>query len=153
VVRGLLSDVVYRDIPGKLCGFFDLDTGQITIAHRLTPRRRRVTVIHESIHRDLNHGPARSLAENSAREVVVERLASRFLISLPELMRVMSQTTDLNLAAAMLDVDLQCLWARLLGLDSSERLIFNVCVLQCLRVRSDLAMSAVSAVMSMSPLS
>lgn len=143
---------MYRDIPGGLCGHFDLATGQITVARRLKPRRRRVTAIHESIHRDFNHGPAKSLAENSARELVVERMTARFLISLPELMRVMSQTTDLSKAAALLDVDLQCLWARIVGMDAAERIIFNICVLQCLRVRSELALSAVSHVMSMCPL-
>jgi hypothetical protein len=148
-----MSRIVYRDMPDMLCGFFDSTTDQIIINRRQTRRKKRVTVIHESIHRDFNHGPAKSLAENLAREIVVERMTARFVISLPELMRVMSQTTSLDVAADRLDVDLQCLVARLLGLDSAERIFFNVCVMQCIRVKSAMAMAAVSHVMSMAPLS
>jgi len=149
---GLMSNIVYRDMPDALCGFFDSTVEQIVINRRQSGRKRRVTFVHESLHRDMNHGPVGSLAESVAREVVVERLTARLLVSLPEIMRVMSQTTDLAVAAAWLDVDLSVLLARLMGLDSSERLFFDVCVRQCIRVKSALALSAVSSIMSMRPL-
>ena len=84
--RQVMGDIQFGDnLPGSVCGYFDKVTGLIHMDRKLSGRRRTCTYVHESIHKELGHGVAPSLGVHIRREIVVERLTARRLITLPDL--------------------------------------------------------------------
>jgi hypothetical protein len=133
-VLGKMGKIVYGELSGDLCGFYDNDTGTIHVDRRMPRCDQRNTIIHERFHRVLGHGPAPSLPVHMAREIAVERLTARHLISLPRLMEVMTRFGTAAERAAALDVDEDILYARVFGLDEDEQTIFEVCVRRCVGI-------------------
>lgn len=137
VSRESIVSVVYRNLPGAVCGYFDPVTGAIHIDRRMPKRSQRCTLVHESIHRVLGHGPAKSPAEHMAREVAVERIAARQLITFPDLVTAMTQHKDAAGMAGYLDVDEPLLYARVFSLDPLEQTIFEACARHCIGVGAE----------------
>jgi Zn-dependent peptidase ImmA (M78 family) len=141
-----MSKVVSRPLPDSLCGYFEYETDTIHINRDMSPRSKRSTWAHETVHRHMAHGPVRTMPEYVAREVGVEAMTARMLIPFPAFLRAMTKFSDMLLAAAYLDVDPSVLYARIMGLDRLERLIFDVCCRQCLGILSAAAMVATAAI-------
>lgn len=127
-----MGKIVYEEMPGTLCGFYDNDNGTIHVDPRLRKAAQRNTIVHEQFHRILGHGKAPSPAVHTSREVAVQRLTAHHLISLPALMKAMVEFDTQQEQADALGVSRNILMARMLGLESDEQLMVQVCVLNCI---------------------
>jgi hypothetical protein len=135
-------EIVLEDLGSELCGFYEHSTETIYINSRLPLRERRCTLVHELIHWERGHEPTDNLAVHTAREVEVDHEAARRLISFPQLMWAVSYFGGGGAGAEVLDVDPGIYIARILAMTRLEQVIFDVCVLQCIGIRSELALSA-----------
>lgn len=127
-----MSKIVYRDLPGELCGYYDNETGAVHIDRRLTRRAQRCTYEHELVHKILGHMPLASFAKHVAREIAVERLTARRMIAFPDLLRAaVEHDCETGAVADALDVDPDLVCARVMGLEPEEQLIFEVCARHC----------------------
>ena len=98
----------------------DWDAKAIYMDRRLSQAERRSTVAHELFH--LDRGPAPLDPRLLAREeAIVEQLAARALIPIPELGEALAWSYALDEAAAELWVDRNLLEARLAHLHPAER--------------------------------
>lgn len=138
-------NVVLGDLEQGMCGYFDKGTDTVHINKALTMRERRCTLVHELIHRERGHDPANTLAEHTAREVSVEWETARRLISFPALLWAMTRHLECHRSADALEVDAHMLITRILAMTPAERVLFDVCALRCIGVRSELAVSAGNA--------
>jgi hypothetical protein len=137
-------EVVLEDLGEDLCGFYDHATETVYINRRLSIRDRRCTLVHELIHWERGHEPTDNLSRHTAREVEVDHEAARRLISFPQLMWAMTYfgTGSGNAAAEALDVEPSAYLSRVLAMTRLEQVILDVCALQCIGIRSELALSA-----------
>jgi hypothetical protein len=122
-------------MPNAVCGYYDNETGAIHLDKQLTRRGRINTYRHELIHKLLGHGPAPSLPVHIAREVAVDRITARELISLPALMHSMVTQPCQKTRADMLDVDESIYFARIMALEQDEQLVMDVCVRRCIGLK------------------
>jgi hypothetical protein len=132
-----MGRVLYKELAGSQCGSFDPDSGAIIIDPRATRQTQRNSIVHEEIHRILGHGRAPSLAVHVAREVMVDRLTARRLIPLPALLNALVSCRSTAEKARTLGVSENILFARLVGLESSEQLFVDVCARRCIGVAWD----------------
>lgn len=130
-----MGRVVYKELAGDLCGYFDPDTAAIHVDPRLSKQAQVNTIVHEGFHRVLGHGRAPSLAVHVAREVMVERLTANHLIPLPSLLTVLCQYETTLERARVLGVSQAILVARIIGLTSDEQTIVDVCARRCIGIR------------------
>ncbi len=82
-------------------------------------------------------GGAPSLAVQVAREVMVDRLTARRLISLPALLAAFVSCGSTAEKARALGVSENILLARVVGLESAEQLFMDVCARRCIGVAWD----------------
>jgi hypothetical protein len=127
-----VAKVIYENLTGNLCGYYDNKTGAIHIDGRLNPVARHNTYRHELIHKILGHGPATSLAQHIAREVAVDRITARELVSLPALMWSLVQYPDQKARADALGVNESTYAARIFALEPEEQIFVDVCVRRCI---------------------
>ena len=135
-------EVVLEDLGDSLCGYYDHDTETVYINSRSSMRERRCTLVHEMIHWERGDATTNDLAVHTAREVEVEHEAARRLISFPQLMWAMTYFGSGQLAADMLDVDPPVYLSRILAMTRLEQVIFNVCALQCIGIKTSAALAA-----------
>ena len=105
-------------LPPGLYGLTDFPRRCSTVAPDLHPWQHRATLVHENIH--AVDGPVPRWLE-AREERRVHRETARRMIPLGELVHVLQTTTDARVAAAMLEVPVALVWARLQGLHPSER--------------------------------
>ena len=143
-----MAKVVYGDLPGSVCGYYDNKTGAIHIDGRMTRRGQYLTYRHELIHKILGHGPAVSLAHHVAREIAVDRITARELVTLPALMDAMIRYPDQQARAEALGVDESIYAARIMSLEPDEQTFIDVCVRRCVGLKMTTAGAAVEAAMA-----
>lgn len=122
-------------MPANVCGYYDNTTGAIHLDKHLTRRGRVNTYRHELIHKLLGHGPATSLPQHISREIAVDRITARELISLPALMTSMVKHPCQQSRSEALDVDESIYFARVMALEPDEQLIMDVCVRRCIGLK------------------
>jgi hypothetical protein len=132
-----MGRVLYKELEGDLCGYFDPDSGALVVDPRLGREAQRNTIIHEGYHRLLGHGRAPSLAVHTAREVMVERLTARHLIPLPSLLNALVKCGTTSARARSVGVSENIWLARLVGLETEEQLFVDVCARRCIGVAWD----------------
>lgn len=130
-----MGRVLYKELEGDLCGYFDPDSGAIVVDPRLRREAQRHTIIHEGYHRLLGHGRAPSLAVHVAREIMVERLTACHLIPLPALLGALVNYGLVSERAKALDVSEAIYVARMVGLTTEEQLMVDVCARRCIGIR------------------
>lgn len=130
-----MGRVLYKELEGSLCGYFDHTTGALVVDPRISREGQRNTIIHEGYHRLLGHGPSASLAQHVAREIMVERLTASHLIPLPALLHVLVTYADTGARAKALGVSENILYARVMGLTEDEQLIVDVCARRCIGLK------------------
>ena len=135
-------EVVLGGLEDGLCGYYDHATETVHINRALDMRGRRCTLVHELIHWEQGHEPVDDLAVHTAREVNVEREAARRLVSLPALIWAWTTYANPRASSEGLEVDHQVLMSRFLAMTPAEQIIFDVCAMRCIGVRSELALSA-----------
>lgn len=123
-------------------GFYEHDTETVYINERLTMRGRRCTLVHETIHWERGDESTDNLSIHTAREVEVDHEAARRLISFPQLIWAMTYHGNGRKACDTLDVDPAVYLSRILAMTRLEQIIFDVCALQCIGIRSELALTA-----------
>ena len=130
-----MGRVLYKELEGDLCGYFDPDSGAIVVDPRIRREAQMHTIIHEGFHRVLGHGRAPSLAVHVAREVMVERLTASHLIPLPALLAVLVTYGTMAARARALGVSESIIIARVVGLTTEEQLFVDVCARRCIGVK------------------
>lgn len=134
--------VVLEDLGPDLCGYYEHETRTVHINSALPLRERRTTLVHELIHAERAHEPVDNLAVHMAREVEVEHEAARRLISFPQLMWAVTYHGAGGGGTSALDVEPCVYIARILAMTRMEQIIFDVCALQCIGVKTEMALSA-----------
>lgn len=134
--------VVVENIGPDLCGYYDHTTQTVYISEALSPRERHCTLVHELIHAEQGHEPAGSLPEHLAREIMVEQETARRLISFPQLMWAVTYHGSGITTAEALGVPPEVYFSRILAMTRAEQIVFEVCGMQCIGVRTEQAMSA-----------
>ncbi|WP_139650725.1 hypothetical protein [Tessaracoccus massiliensis] len=122
----MTGDIIWPDgwrldieaLPAGFYGLTDFQQRRSVVAAGLHPWLHRATLVHESIH--AADGPVPRWLEGR-EERRVHRETARRMIPLGELVHVLQITTDARVAAAMLEVPVALVWARLQGLHPSER--------------------------------
>lgn len=114
--RGWRLDI--EPLPAGFYGVTHFRQRRSIIAPDLHPWMHRAVMLHESIH--AHDGPVPRFLE-MREERRVHRETARRMIPLGELVHVLQTTTDARVAAAMLEVPVALVWARLQGLHPSER--------------------------------
>jgi hypothetical protein len=137
--------VVVGDIGPELCGYYDHSTRTVHISESLSVRERHCTLVHELIHAERGHETALTLPQHLAREIDVEQETARRLISLPQLMWAVTYYGAGGTGCAGLGVPPEMYYSRVLGMTKAEQVIFEVCAMQCIGVRSEVALSAGNA--------
>lgn len=124
-----MGRTVFADgLQGGVCGYYDSREGRVYVDKKLSRTMQRCTEVHESIHKEFNHGPVTSEAARVAREVAVERTAARRLIDFPALIGAVTRyPKDPAGAARYLQVDLSVYISRVLGLTELEQMVLEVC--------------------------
>lgn len=138
-------EVVLSDLGEGLCGYYDHASETVHINERLSATERRCTLVHELIHWERGDEPTDNLSVHTAREVEVDHEAARRLISFPQLMWAMTYHGSGYLACETLDVEPGVYMSRLLAMTRLEQIIFDVCALQCIGIKSSTALSAGSS--------
>lgn len=139
---GMGLEIVLSDLDDGLCGYYDHATETVHINSRLSARERRATLVHEMIHWERGDEPTDSLPVHMAREVEVDHETARRLISFPQLMWAMTYFGSGQLACEVLDVEPSVYLSRILAMTRLEQIILDVCAVQCIGIRSELAQSA-----------
>lgn len=135
-------EVVLSDLGDGLCGYYDHATETVHINSRLSIRDRRCALVHELIHWERGDQPTDSLPVHTAREVEVEHEAARRLITFPQLIWAITYYGAGGAGADTLDVEPAVYISRIMAMTRLEQIVFDVCAMQCIGVRSDLALSA-----------
>lgn len=138
-------EVVLEDLGNELCGYYDHATETVHINSRLSIRERRTTLVHELIHWERGDQPTDSLSVHTAREVEVEHESARRLISFPQLIWAITYYGAGGAGAEALDVDLSVYISRIMAMTRLEQIIFDVCAMQCIGIKSSTALSAGSS--------
>ncbi len=129
---GELNDIIFRDLPDDLAGYYDHVSARIYIDPRRPTGTIRTTLVHEGIHKNLGHEPISGAAHN-AREIGVEVLTARRLINFQMLLQgLMLETSLLNLAQ-LWHVDIGLVVTRLGAITPLEHNIIEVCGRYCAR--------------------
>lgn len=110
--------VEHAQLPNGLRGLTIFAERRSVIAGDLHPWQHTATCVHESIHAADGPVPAWQEAREEQR---VNRETARRLIPLPALLHTMRETNDARMAAAILEVPVALIYARLQGLHPSER--------------------------------
>ena len=105
-------------LPAGFYGVTHFRQRRSVIAAGLHPWMHRAVMLHESIH--AHDGPVPRFLEMREERRVHRETAQR-MIPLGELVHVLQTTPDARVAAAMLEVPVALVWARLQGLHPSER--------------------------------
>lgn len=135
-------EIVLEDLGEGLCGFYDHATETVHINSRLTLEQRRCTLVHELIHWERGHEPTDDLAKHMAREVEVDHETARRLVSFPQLMWAITYFGPGGAGSGSLGVCASIYMSRILAMTRLEQIIFDVCAMQCIGVRTELALSA-----------
>lgn len=130
-----MGRVLYKELEGDLCGYFDPDSGAIVVDPRLRREAQFNTIVHEGYHRILGHGRAPSVAVHTAREIMVERLTASHLIALPALLAVLVTYPTMAERATALRVSEAIMIARVVGLTTEEQLMVDVCARRCIGIK------------------
>lgn len=130
-----MGRVIYRELDGDLCGYFDPDSGALVVDPRLDREIQACTIIHEGFHRMLGHGRSPSTAVHVAREIMVERLTAYYLIPLPALLGALVNHGSTRARAKALGVSEAIYVARVIGLTVEEQLMVDVCVRRCIGIK------------------
>lgn len=134
--------IVLSDLGDGLDGFYEHSTETVYINQRLPMRGRRAALVHEMIHWERGDQPTDNLSVHTAREVEVDHETARRLISFPQLIWAMTYYGTGYAACDTLDVDPSIYLSRILAMTRLEQIIFDVCALQCIGMRSELALTA-----------
>lgn len=135
-------EVVLSDLGEDLCGYYDHATETVHINSRLSLMERRCTLVHELIHWERGDDPTDNLGAYMAREVEVDHETARRLVSLPQLMWVITYFGPGGAGAGSLGVCASIYISRIMAMTRLEQIIFDVCAMQCIGVRTELAFSA-----------
>lgn len=138
-------EVVLSDLGEGLCGYYDQATETVYINERLSMRERRTTLVHELIHWERGHAPVDDLSRHTAREMEVDHEAARRLISFPQLMWAITYYGSGYPALDALEVEPGTFVSRMLAMTRLEQVIFDVCAMQCIGMKSSTALSAGSS--------
>jgi hypothetical protein len=130
-----VAKIIFGELPGSVCGYYDNATGAIHIDGSLNRQTVHNTYRHELIHKILGHGPAQSLAHHIAREVAVDRITARELVTLPALMDAMVTYPCQKTRADALGVSESIYAARIFALEPDEQTIIDVCVRRCIGLK------------------
>lgn len=125
------DDIVFKRLDGE-SGYYDHASGKIYLDPREDMPTLISTLMHERIHKELGHEPLTDPGENVAREVMVEGMAARRLISFPELLGGMVKHRDVEHGADEFGVDSGTVRARILGLTPLEQAVIQVCGRHCI---------------------
>lgn len=121
-LRRLGVPVVEADIEER--GWYDAEQNTVVIRRGLSRAARRSTLAHELVHVEagdrLRPGWWTDVHE-SAIEARADEVASRRLITIDELIDALTEAVDEEAAAAMLEVDVDMLRARLRSMTDNER--------------------------------
>lgn len=128
------NGVVAGVMPAGVLGYYDHGTGTIHVDGTLDRRDRHVTVVHERFHKALKHGPCSTPGVRVAREILVEVMTAKYLISFRDLLDAYTACSDAQGMAEFLNVDCQLIYARLLHLEPLERIMLDVCGVRCVGV-------------------
>lgn len=123
--------IVFRHLPDGLAGHYDRKTREIVLDPRHPRRITRPTVVHEMVHHNLDHAPMRCGASNTAREIMVESMASRYMICFSSLLDAYMTFGSFEDMAEYLEVDLGAIYARFMSLTPIEQAIMNSCGRYC----------------------
>lgn len=107
----------HRELPGRVWGMTSFPLRRVWLCRRLRQVHRRCTLTHELIH--LERGPVPEHLQD-AEERIVDELAARRLIELPDLMDGLRWTRDASELAEALWVDRPTLNTRMRTLDPVE---------------------------------
>lgn len=129
---GTHNDIIFRNLPGNLAGYYDQVTGLIHIDPTRSITTQRITLVHERFHKNLRHTPLIGAAHN-AREIYVEVLTARRLISFQMLLGGIMCHTSLQELARMWDVDIGLAATRLGAITPIEHTLIEVCGRYCAR--------------------
>ncbi|MCW2132940.1 ImmA/IrrE family metallo-endopeptidase [Arthrobacter sp. VKM Ac-2550] len=124
-------DIVFRHLPEGLAGHYDHKTREIVLDPRHPRRTVRPTVVHEMVHHNLDHMPVHCAASNTAREIMVESMASRYLICFSALLDAYMTFDSIEDMAEHLEVDLGAIYARFGSLTALEQTILAACGRHC----------------------
>lgn len=128
-----MGRTVFADLPDGACGYYDNTDGRIYVHKGTSRTMQRCTEVHESIHKEFQHGPVDTEAERVSREIAVERITARRLIDFPMLMAALCRhPKDPVAAARYLQVDLSVYMSRILGLTHLEQSILEACGGHCI---------------------
>lgn len=130
----LVDGVVLGVMPSRVLGYYDHATGLIHADERLDRHQRRLTVTHERFHKFLKHEPVGTPGIRLAREMKVEKMTAEYFIPFRALLDAYIACSDVSALAAMLNVDCELVYARLMGLSKLERLMLDVCAVRCIGV-------------------
>lgn len=109
----------HRELPGNLWGLTDFRLRTIWLCRRLRQVHRRCTLTHEIVH--LERGPIPADPAAAAREErIVDEIAARRLITLPQLVDGLRWTRERHQLAEHLWVDVATLNTRMATLDPIE---------------------------------
>ena len=129
-----MGTVVYGELPDKMLGYYDHDTGLIHVDEGLDRRERHLTGVHERFHKLLQHGICNTPGARIAREIKVEGWTATYMITFRALLDAFSACSDAQAMAEFLNVDPELVYARILGLSRLERLMLDVCAVRCIGV-------------------
>lgn len=107
----------HRELPAQTWGLTSFSLRKVWLCRRLRQVHRRCTLTHELIH--LERGPVAPHMQ-ATEERIVDELAARRLIELPELIDGLRWTRDLEELADALWVDRPTLSTRMATLDPIE---------------------------------
>lgn len=123
--------IVFRHLPEGLAGHYDHKTRSIVLDPRHPRRITRPTVVHEMIHHNLDHMPVHCAASNTAREIMVEAHAAKYMICFPELLDAYMTFDSIQDMADHFEVDLGIIYARFGSLTKLEQVILAACGRHC----------------------
>lgn len=129
---GTLNDIIFRDLPDDLAGYYDHASARIYIDPRWPAGTIRTTLVHERIHKNLGHAPITGAAHN-AREIGVEVLTARRLINFQMLLQGLMRQTSLLDLAQLWHVDVGLVVTRLGAITPLEHSLIEVCGRYCAR--------------------
>jgi hypothetical protein len=109
----------HQELPGSVWGLTNFTQRTIWLCRRLRQVHRRCTLTHELV--DLERGPVPTDPAGAAREErIVDEIAARRLITLPQLVDGLRWTRELHQLAEHLWVDVPTLRTRMATLDPIE---------------------------------
>jgi|GEM_PF-5703418 len=129
---GTPNDIIFRHLPEDLAGYYDHESGRIYIDPCRPVGTTRATLVHERIHKNLDHKPLAGAAHN-AREICVESLTAGRLINFQMLLDGLMRHTSLLDLAELWKVDVGLVVTRLGAITPLEHALIEVCGRYCIR--------------------